>query len=171
MRIGLEILDGMVPVARFVVPDDVADKPFCVGRVGQVILPFPGVLPIHAALHFQGGRLFAASARDDRPAVVAGAPLPTDEWEEIPITSLIRIGRYALRPFLEEPHPPLARIPTAIPELDRTCTSLAKRSERASRAAAFAARFAADWERAPLAVKLVAAMMPAVAILVCLGGR
>lgn len=164
MRIGLEILDGMVPVARFVVPDEVADKPFCVGRVGQVILPFPGVLPVHAALHFHGGRLFAASASVDRPAVVGDAPLPTDEWEEIPIPSLIRIGRYALRPFLEEPRPPLAQIATAIPERDDACTP---RPERAS----LARRIADDWERAPLAVKLVAAMMPAAAIFVLLGGR
>lgn len=175
-RLGFEVLDGMVPTARFVVPASVTERPFCVGREGEVILPFAGVLPVHAAFHFHRGRLFAASARADAPAIVGGAPLPTDDWREIPIPSVVRFGRIAVRTFLEAPRAPRTRIPTAIPEADRTTTSLRRRAAREGSSArgalaAFADRVASDWANAPLVVKLVMAMMPAAAILICAGWR
>jgi hypothetical protein len=183
-RLGLELLDGMVPVARFVVPTAVAENPFCLGREGHVILPFPGVLAIHAVFSFYEGHLWAASASDRAPAIVAGKALPTGDWTEIPIPCVVRLGRIAVRPFLARQASPKTFLPTPAspfvvqrpyaPATVMTPTiavphARARRPLMPAFVSDVASQFAGEWSRAPLVAKLAVAVVPAIAILAFVG--
>src|SRR5712672_1452742 len=98
-RLGLDLFDGVNRIATFVIPEETTKKPFCVGRKGQVILPFEGVLPVHAVFVYSNGRLWAASASEANPALVGVDAIPT-EWVEIDVRSSIKIGKVTVRPFV-----------------------------------------------------------------------
>jgi hypothetical protein len=182
-RLGLELLDGMVPIARFIVPSAVVAEPFCLGRQGQVIIPFADVLPVHAALWFADGRLWAASADSMTPAIMGGKALPTDGWTEVPIPCVLRMGRVGVRPFLARQRAPQTVIPTPptpfvtttapypvqTPPLPAAFTRSQATTRRVRLVPAPVARvaslFAAEWQRAPLVAKLAVAVLPAIAIL------
>jgi hypothetical protein len=151
-RLGIELFDGTTRISTFVVPEATAKEPFCLGRQGQVILPFEGVLPVHAVFVFSNGRLWAASASERHPAFVGVDAIPTS-WVEIDVRSSIKIGRVTVRPFLIH-----ERARTLTPYSQPTV--IVRRRERT-----IGERIARDWERASTAVKLLCATIPVIALL------
>ncbi len=160
-RLGIELLEGMNPIASFVVPEETASAPFCLGRRGQVILPFEGVLDAHAVFVFAEGRLWAASACRERPVLVGARALPT-EWVEIALPCLMRMGRIAVRAYVVR-DAPAPRVEHAGP----TVIVRAKRREQAARPLAdqLFEKLVHDWQGASTAVKLLCATLPIAAFL------
>lgn len=156
-RLGLELFDGIHRIATFVIPKETTKNPFCLGREGQVILPFEGVLPVHCVLVYKEGRLWAASASEKTPALAGADVIPT-EWVEIDVRSSIKLGRVTVRPFLVHergrvltPSPPA--VSSSVPTVIVHAPHPAVRERR----------------RASTAVKLLCAALPFVALFLAIG--
>jgi hypothetical protein len=173
-RLGIELFDGSTRIATFVIPEDTAQNPFCLGRQGQVILPFDGVLPVHAVFVFEDGRLWAASASERTPATIGAHAIPT-EWVELDVPCEIRMGRVALRPFVV--HERGRAVTLAWPGVPRSRATSAQQSAPTvivrhldpPQPAGVVSRIRHDWQRASTAVKLLCATLPIATLLLVIG--
>ncbi|MBX3186985.1 MAG: hypothetical protein KF819_08220, partial [Labilithrix sp.] len=75
--------------------DQRAPEGLVFGSASALRLTGEGVLPAHFVVFPHEGRLMAASARADRPAMVNGAPLST-AWSVLDVPSRIRVGTAAV---------------------------------------------------------------------------